>query len=105
MAVVPIDHCSSTHASADNGHAHWLLVAHLWLVEAHGLLHNNWLLLQEWLVAIRHSNDCHCFRMIGSLDNESSCWHASVEELNSFVEVAIRAFEEVEVNFSVSDRL
>jgi len=106
MAVVPVNYCSSTHASTDNGHAHRLLVeAHWLLVEAHRLLYNNWLLLQEWLLAIRHSNDCHCFGMICGLDNKSSCWHASVEELNSFVEMAIRAFEEVEVNFSVSDRL
>jgi len=99
MTMVPVDHCSSAHASTDNGHAHRLLV------EAHRLLYNNWLLLQEWLVAIRRSNDRHCFRMIGGLDNKSSCGHASVEELNCFVKVAIRAFEEVKVNFSVSDRL
>jgi len=100
------------HSHARVAHTHvWL---HHWLLHSHTrvahrllhdwLLHNNWL-LHEWLVTVRQSSDSHCFGMICGLDNKSSCGHASVEELNRFVEMAVWSFEEVEVNFSVTDRL
>jgi len=57
------------------------------------------------LLTIRSCNNSHHFWVIGCLYNKSACGHSPVEKLNRFVEVAIRAFEKVKVNFSVSDGL
>jgi len=104
------------------------LFVYYWL--AHRLLHNNWLddnwlhywlnywlhnwlhdWLHDWLLSCKclltiwSSNNSHHFWMIGCLYNKSACGHSPVEKLNRLVEVAIRAFEKVKVNFSVSDGL
>jgi len=128
MTVVPVDHCSSAHATdghthrlAGNGHAHRVLVvAHVLLrvslVHTHVLLGislvhlharvahaSHVLLLHRRLSDVRHGSDSHCFGMIGGLDNKSSCGHASPEKLDRFVEMAIWTFEEVKGNLGMSD--
>ena len=80
-------------------HSHVLIVS---LVHAHTT--HILLLLHHWLCIIRHSSDCHCFGMISSLDNKSSCRHASPEKLDRLIKMAVWTLEKVKINFSMSYR-
>ena len=101
LSLIHSHACAHTHVllGVPLVHSHVLIVS---LVHAHT---THVLLLHHWLCIIRHSSDCHCFGMISSLDNKSSCRHASPEKLDRLIKMAVGTLEKVKINFSMSNSL
>ena len=109
---LPHAHVLLSHAHVLLSHAHvWLFYAHvrlshhLLLLHSHArVTHATHVLLLHRLCIVRHSSDCHCFRMISGFNDKSTCGHTSPEKLYRLIKMAIWTFKEVEVNLSVSNR-